>query len=204
MTWERARSKENKDYRVLEIVEATGNLFDRYSFEDMNFVAISKEAGFTRSNMYKYFNSKEEIFLEILKSDIKSFVKDLENEFEDGAAFSVAESVDKFIGLRLKYTRIRRIYSMLNSLLGNNCSEKRKDEFLEFINSTNAVKCKILSRAIKGLDNRKAYEFLIMEASVAAGLFHIMNFRNEGISPEIDIEDFYRNAALILLEGLIS
>jgi len=39
----------------------------RLSFEEITFVLIAKEAQFTRSNLYKYFNSKEEIFLEFIK-----------------------------------------------------------------------------------------------------------------------------------------
>ncbi|MHC4756423.1 MAG: helix-turn-helix domain-containing protein [Planctomycetota bacterium] len=38
---------------------------------------IAKEAGFTRYNLYKYFSSKEEIFLEFLKHDIILWRQDL-------------------------------------------------------------------------------------------------------------------------------
>ena len=61
MTWERARSEEQIEYRVNEILKATAKLYEEHRFEEITFVMIAKEAGFTRSNLYRYFKTKEDI-----------------------------------------------------------------------------------------------------------------------------------------------
>jgi AcrR family transcriptional regulator len=59
MTWQRSRSREQKEQRIAEIVDATARLYQKHSFEDITFALIAKEADFTRSNLYKCFNTKE-------------------------------------------------------------------------------------------------------------------------------------------------
>ena len=71
MKWQRARSEEQKEHRISEIVDATARLYEKHSFEEISFTLIAKEAGFTRSNLYKYFSSKEEIFLTFLIQDTR-------------------------------------------------------------------------------------------------------------------------------------
>ena len=77
MKWQRARSEEQKKQRISEIVSATAWLYKKHSFEQISFALIAKEAGFTRSNLYKYFSSKEEIFLVFLIQDTRLWREDL-------------------------------------------------------------------------------------------------------------------------------
>ena len=70
MTWERARSEEQKEQRFSEIMAATASLYEKHRFEESTFVLIAKQEKFTRANLYKYFHSKAEIFLEFIKHDI--------------------------------------------------------------------------------------------------------------------------------------
>jgi len=59
--WVRARSDEQIEQRINEIVDATARLYEENRFEDITFAMIAKEANFTRSNLYRYFQTKEEI-----------------------------------------------------------------------------------------------------------------------------------------------
>jgi len=40
-------------------------LFKKKGYDNTSFNGIAAEAGFTKSNMYRYFNSKEDIFLNV-------------------------------------------------------------------------------------------------------------------------------------------
>jgi AcrR family transcriptional regulator len=73
----RARSEKQKEKRVHEIVDATARLYFKTDYEDITFASIAKEANFTRSNLYKYFRNKEEIFLEFIKYDLSEWRKDI-------------------------------------------------------------------------------------------------------------------------------
>ena len=65
MSWQRARTADKKEERKNSICKAALKLFKKNSFESVSFNNIAKEAGFAKSNLYRYFKSKEEIFLSI-------------------------------------------------------------------------------------------------------------------------------------------
>ncbi len=76
MNWKRARTDEKKNERKEAIYKAAFTLFKESGYDKVSFNGIASEAGFTKSNMYRYFSSKEEIFLNVF-SDL------FENWFED-------------------------------------------------------------------------------------------------------------------------
>jgi len=65
MSWQRARTDERKSERKVAICNAAITLFKKNGYDNVSFNGIASEAGFTKSNMYRYFSSKEEIFLNI-------------------------------------------------------------------------------------------------------------------------------------------
>lgn len=76
--FERARSEEQKEIRVGEIVSAAERLFGELEFEQITLSAIAREARFTRSNLYKYFKTREEIFLQLLERDLTALCDQIE------------------------------------------------------------------------------------------------------------------------------
>jgi AcrR family transcriptional regulator len=76
MSWQRARTEENINERKIAIQEAAFTLFKNNGYDDVSFNAIASQAGFTKSNMYRYFSSKEEIFLNIFSDLFESWVND--------------------------------------------------------------------------------------------------------------------------------
>lgn len=65
MSYSRATSPEQKREREEAILAAARTLFLRGDYESAGLNAIAREAGFTKSNVYRYFQSREEIFLHI-------------------------------------------------------------------------------------------------------------------------------------------
>lgn len=76
MNWQRARTDENKNERKEAIYKAAFALFKKNGFDKVSFNGIASEAGFTKSNMYRYFSSKEEIFLNIFADLFEQWVED--------------------------------------------------------------------------------------------------------------------------------
>lgn len=65
MNWQRARTDEKRHERKVAIYEAAYSLFKAHGYNDVSFNGIAAEAGFTKSNMYRYYSSKEDIFLNV-------------------------------------------------------------------------------------------------------------------------------------------
>ena len=76
MDWQRARTDEKKSARRDAIYSAALTLFKRKGYENVSLNGIASEAGFTKSNLYRYFSSREEIFLNIFSDLFERWVKD--------------------------------------------------------------------------------------------------------------------------------
>ena len=78
----RARSPEKKQERFNQIMKVTNDLFLKHSYHDITLTTIAKALNWSRGNLYKYVNTKEEIFLEIYLSKQEEFINSLKESFE--------------------------------------------------------------------------------------------------------------------------
>ena len=82
MTWKRARTEEKVEIRKQEIVEAALELFRKNGYENVSLNSIAAQAGFAKSNVYRYFSSREEIFLILFKDLFEKWSTDAIQEFK--------------------------------------------------------------------------------------------------------------------------
>lgn len=112
MDFVRARSREQKELRLKEIMEAADALFHESTYHGATLTTIAERLGWARGNLYKYVATKEEIFLELYKQKHLAWVAAVDEAFrgvdalpvEDFAArwSQVLEARDDF----LKYQNI--------------------------------------------------------------------------------------------------
>lgn len=79
--FQRAREPEQKELRRQELVRAASRLLADGGMTAVSLSAIAREAGLAKSNVYRYFESREEILLEILVADEVAWVGELERAF---------------------------------------------------------------------------------------------------------------------------
>lgn len=75
--WQRARQPSQIKARTEEILNAAKRLFATLSYDEVSLNAIAREAGMSKPNVYRYFSSREEIFLSILGEEQAVFVERL-------------------------------------------------------------------------------------------------------------------------------
>ena len=63
--------------REEEIVNACERLYAKMCFKDITLLHISQETSFTRTSIYNYFSTKEEIFLALFKKEYDRWNEDL-------------------------------------------------------------------------------------------------------------------------------
>lgn len=78
-------SKEVLEKRPQEILKALRKLYKTMSFNEITLKDISKETSFSRPSIYNYFETKEEIFLSLLKEEYDLWNSDLEKLYQAGA-----------------------------------------------------------------------------------------------------------------------
>ncbi|WP_105615493.1 TetR family transcriptional regulator [Vallitalea okinawensis] len=120
MSFDRARSKENKEIRFTEIKNAACKLFDTMAYSDITLSKISAEINFTRANLYKYVKSKEEIFILIMKDEYNSLVKDLKENLMLDHPLDSKSFCNLYANVCGKHTRFLKLQTILSSIIEEN------------------------------------------------------------------------------------
>jgi TetR/AcrR family transcriptional regulator len=207
MDWVRARSDEQIEQRINEIVDATARLYEEHRFEDITFAMIAKEANFTRSNLYRYFQTKEDIFLELIKHDITVWRKDILENFADGNP-SLHEVAVISVDLILKHKRMVKMFTILFTLLEPNSSLDALTAFKRKINEEIGMVAQFLSTVLPFPSIETAAEFLTAQSSLAIGTYPMMDLTPKQIEAMKTINldtspEYYRERLVHALELLL-
>ena len=76
--------QEQSNNRKQEIIQTVNKMFDEMDYQDISMKTISEHISISRPALYCYYNSKEEIMLEILKADYLKFISDITNVISNG------------------------------------------------------------------------------------------------------------------------
>ena len=71
-------SEELTHARKEEIIDACAALYETMGFRDITIRDIGAKTSFTRTSIYNYFQTKEEIFLALLQREYEAWTEDLE------------------------------------------------------------------------------------------------------------------------------
>lgn len=84
-------SKELEDRRKEEIIEACSKLYETKGFKEISIKDIGAATTFSRTSIYNYFQTKEEIFLELLKKEYILWIDELEEIISNNEKMSKDE-----------------------------------------------------------------------------------------------------------------
>ncbi len=84
-------SPELTNARREEIIDACEELYKTMSFKEITIKEIGNITSFTRTSIYNYFQTKEEIFLSLLKREYKLWIAYLQNAMEQHERMSKDE-----------------------------------------------------------------------------------------------------------------
>lgn len=95
--------------RKEEIVRACAKLYETMSFKEITIKEIGAATSFTRTSIYNYFETKEEIFLALLQKEYELWVADMEGVMareEKMDRVRVAQTLAETLGERPKLLRL--------------------------------------------------------------------------------------------------
>lgn len=137
----RARSPEQKAERMKAIMNAAENLFRDLPYHEINMGLIAKELGWSRSNLYKYAATQEEVFLALHTRANKAFIDDIltsldaQADKKGGAEhLSNEEFAQTWAHAAGKHPEFLRYQDILIAIIESNASVERLVEFkLSFV-----------------------------------------------------------------------
>ena len=171
MDFIRARSDEQKDVRLNQIKEVAKKQFYSLSYDKITIKSISLELDFARSNLYKYFNTKEEIYATILIDEVAEWIQELKDASPDNA-ISPSE-IDTFClywsDITCKHLGMISLYARLTPLYAQNIPEesllKIRQNFLIHYHDLNSL----LQSLFPKLTQRQVQHFCQYQFSFIAG-----------------------------------
>lgn len=178
MNFQRARTENQIKDRIKEIVDATSSLYSSTGYEALNFSIISEYTNFSRQNIYKYFKTKDEIFLLILMDDFKEFISDLTKSFRINKIYSLHEISEIWTVKLLEHEKLLSLYGILYSTIEKNSSIEALANFkIELIE-----RYEELSNFVKDLfpnvEKKDILSFIYSQLTVASGIYSLSNINN--------------------------
>ena len=210
-SWQRARSEDQIEERVNAILEAAAVLFRSEPYEKVSVLTIAKKAEFTRSNVYRYFSTKEEIFLALYMADLNAWGERISREFV--RELGIEEFAETWVRILLDQRRLLDLSPLLASTLEKNSSEEvyRRTKLL-FSEGSAAVTAAV-AKALPSYDPEAIFDFLMMQQALAAGAWPMAQTTEmqkrvlEDLNLQrmcVDFPEFFRKAIVTFLRGLVS
>ena len=93
MTFQRARSEEQKEIRRRVILDTAAAMLDEMPVAEVSLNELSRRVGLAKSNVLRYFESREAVLLELLDDFLGSWLDQLDRELAAGVEASAAPEV---------------------------------------------------------------------------------------------------------------
>lgn len=172
MTFKRARSEPQIQERIQDIINAASEIYNDLGYEGLNFSAISEYTKFTRPNIYKYFKTKDEILLEILKEDMASWITCLSNSFKLNKLYSLEEISEIWVNNLSEHSRLLELYSFLFTTIEKNVSVEALAKFKQDTIPTYQVQLlTLVEQLFPTATQASLYDFIVAQMTLAFGLY---------------------------------
>ncbi|HTQ06799.1 MAG TPA: TetR family transcriptional regulator [Polyangiaceae bacterium] len=121
--FQRARKPDEKAQRREAILEAAAQLFDEKGLDGVSLNAVARQVGIAKSNVYRYFDSREAIFLALLSEDQAAGVTLLEEALARLPADAGIAGAARVLAARfVSAPRLSALMTALSTVLEQNVS----------------------------------------------------------------------------------
>ena len=110
MTFQRARSEEQREVRRRAILEAAAAMLEEMPVADVTLNELSRRVGLAKSNVLRYFDSREGVLLDLLDSFVEEWLAEVSDALGDDldAGRPVAQRADRLAEILARSLAHRR------------------------------------------------------------------------------------------------
>ena len=213
-SWQRARRPEEKEERRTSILQAAAKLLDNEGMEGTGLNAIAREAGISKPNLYRYFESREAILLELLLEEHRSWAKSFRQKLARVNGTGDPQKIaDAFAGSIAGRKRYCVLIGALATVLERNVGAETVREFKRELQGENLHLTSTLQEKLPTLKEEEAYRVLAMMLMAASGMWphsHPSPVVQEVLKePEFagmkfNFKDTVREHTCLLLRGILA
>ena len=143
-----------------EIIAACAELNETMSFREITIKEIGAATSFTRTSIYNYFETKEEIFLALLQKEYELWVDDLNDISDRHECMTKDEIADALAASLEKRALLLKLMSMNLYDMEENSREERLVEFKVAYGSSLKAVDNLLQKFCPDMDDTARREFL--------------------------------------------
>lgn len=148
------------DIRREEIIKSCDELYKNENFKDITIKQIGEKTTFSRTSIYNYFQTKEEIFLALFQREYEMWIDDLNKMYDENENLSKEEFAS---GLAHTIEKRPTLLKLLSMNMYDMEENSRMEVLIEFKraygDSIKTVK-KCLDKFFKNMNEREKQEFL--------------------------------------------
>ena len=148
------------DQRKDEIINACEELYQTKSFKEITLKDISEKTTFSRPSIYNYFQTKEEIFLALLKREYERWLEDLDDIYSKNEKLGKIEFAQQIALSIEKREQLLKLLAMnLYDMEENSRIEQLVDFKKSYGESLKAIK-KCLNKFFKNMTDEETEKFI--------------------------------------------
>ena len=164
-------SPELTNARREEIIDACRRLYETMSFKDITLKEIGQQTSFTRTSIYNYFETKEEIFLALFAQEYERFSEDLERLREQKESLTLDELSSALAHALERRPLMLKLLSMNLYDMEANSRMERLVEFKTAYGASVAALDRCLRKFVPSLDETGRQTFLYTLLPFIYGLY---------------------------------
>ncbi|HYU84025.1 MAG TPA: TetR family transcriptional regulator [Kribbellaceae bacterium] len=209
--FQRARRPEQREARRQAILDAAAEMLAESKVNDISLRELSKRVGLAKSNVLRYFETREEVFLELLDRAAREWIADLDVRLAgvsdpDDVAAVIAESL-------AERPLLCELVSVTTSVLERNISTGVALRFKQRTADLDVTLARTIRDRIPGLSEEGALHFVAASIVIVAGLWPFANptepvqaaIAELGLEvPHLAFSDMLRETLAVHLTGVLA
>lgn len=157
--------------RKEEIIEACARLYETMSFKEITIKEIGAATSFTRTSIYNYFETKEEIFLALLQMEYERWVDAMNAVMSDRASMTRDELARTLARTLTDRPRLLRLLSMNHFDMEANSRPEKLNEFKVAYGASLETVTRMVEKYIPEMDESERQQFLYAFFPFIYGIF---------------------------------
>lgn len=148
------------DVRREEIINACEELYKKENFKDITLKQIGEKTTFSRTSIYNYFQTKEEIFLALFQREYEKWIEDLNKIYEKNERLMIEELANKLAHTIEKRPTLLKLLAMNLYDMEDNSKMEALVEFKQaYGDSIKAVK-RCLDKFVTNMNEEEKTNFI--------------------------------------------
>ena len=164
-------SPELTNARKEEIIAACRKLYETMSFKEITLKEIGQQTSFTRTSIYNYFETKEEIFLALFAQEYEYFSRDLDRLCEQNETLTLDELASALARALERRPLMLKLLSMNMYDMEANSRMERLVAFKKAYGASKDALDRCLKKFVPALDEKGRQTFLYAFLPFVYGLY---------------------------------